>query len=254
MTASRRRDGPRRRRPDEKRRRIYREVWYLRDGAHVAHVAAHDTSICQAVTLKPGARVINVSNDALRKQASLSPEIERLINVAEQQATAVADLSQLVTRLLGSQPDAVRTEDRLIVLNRDALESEGPPRRRWMQASRVDLIPPRDLSVSLIPPRRTAARMRFVDETYRQGEVEVAEARPGDQVKFVAAIQKPGWPRVDAGAVGRVLEVHPGTHSLSVDVRGSTHTAEGVEVGPQQIEVDVHAILLLLHSEDPRAA
>lgn len=136
---SRRRNGPKRRKPNEKCRRIFREVWYARDGSNVLRSAAHGTAEgCRAVVLKPGAKVIDVSNDTLRKSAALDPDVERLVAVMEQQARAVADLTAVVNQLMlgGDRPDAVRTEDKLIVLNPEALQDEGPARRRWMQAHR----------------------------------------------------------------------------------------------------------------------
>lgn len=136
---ARRRNAPRRRNRTEKRKRIFREVWYMQDGSTVARNAGYDLPEgARAVVLKPNARVIDMSNESLRKHASLDPDIERLVALVEQQSKAVTNLTEIVSKLLGSggTPDAIRTEDRLIVLNPEALEDEGPARKRWMQANR----------------------------------------------------------------------------------------------------------------------
>lgn len=101
---------------------------------------------------------------------------------------------------------------------------------------------------------REAARMTFIDDTQRKGEVEIAEAKPGDSVRFTSEFQKPGWPRVDAGEVGRVRAVSPEADSLDIDVVGSMPREGGFEVQQYSVTVPSNTVALLLNSDDPRAA
>lgn len=81
------------------------------------------------------------------------------------------------------------------------------------------------------------------------------EAEVGDQVKFVADFDKPGWPRVDAGTVGEVREVSPESGQLAVNVTGVERTAgDAVVVSRQTIPVPADAVVLMLHDEDARRA
>lgn len=106
-----RRWGRRKRAPNH--RRLFREVWYTNDD-RTACAADRATEGHRAVVLKPGAKVINVSNDVLRRSASVEDDV-----------------------------DALRTEDRLIILNPAAIEAEGEQRRRWLTASANDDDPAR---------------------------------------------------------------------------------------------------------------
>ena len=102
--------------------------------------------------------------------------------------------------------------------------------------------------------QRQASRMTFIDDTQRQGEVELAEAKPGDSVRFTRAFEKPGWPRVDAGEVGRIRAVSPGTESLEVEVLGAMPYKGGVEVKSYAVEVPSSSVALLLNGDDPRTS
>lgn len=102
----------------------------------------------------------------------------------------------------------------------------------------------------------SAGRMEYRTEMNRQGEVEVGEVRPGDRVKFLADFEKPGWPRVDAGAVGVVRKVSAGADRLEVEVEGCSISADGSMEMSRSSAVPVHArqVALMLHSEDARVA
>lgn len=102
--------------------------------------------------------------------------------------------------------------------------------------------------------QRGASRMKYIDALQQPGELQVSEVKPGDSVRFTSAIEKPGWPRVDAGAVGTVTGVFDGRGSLGVEVQGCMeHEGGGVEVGMHEMEVPVDHLAVLLHDEDPRA-
>lgn len=135
---------------NERRRRVFQEIWYLKQGNSVAvpqHCANEDYRAC---TLRPGANVLDVSEatlakyrDQQRRTASAEdPRFEALLAAVTSQAASVERLTKMVEKLMGdAKPnggyDAIRTEDRLIVLDPKVLEQEqDPKRRRWMQASK----------------------------------------------------------------------------------------------------------------------
>lgn len=99
---------------------------------------------------------------------------------------------------------------------------------------------------------RKASRVRYIDEMQRQGEVATAQARPGDKVKFTSDFEKPGWPRVDAGTMGRIKEVQAGRDSFAVDVTGEMQKGAGSEFRRYTIQVPTRTVALMLHSEDDR--
>jgi hypothetical protein len=101
---------------------------------------------------------------------------------------------------------------------------------------------------------RKAVRMAYITDMNRQGECEVEEAKAGDRVKFLSAFERPGWPRVDAGELGRVRAVAAGSGMLEVEVTGTSKTAEGIEVKRHALPVPAGLVALMLHSEDQRAA
>jgi hypothetical protein len=115
------------------RKRLVRPTWYLRDGG-IAYDASFGTD-GDEIQLRDGARVLDMSSDDLRKSAAHDPEVARLIEAVQQQAEGIKSLTALVQELLGQKSgyDAVRTEDRLIVLNPKAVERT-PARRRWLEA------------------------------------------------------------------------------------------------------------------------
>ena len=74
--------------------------------------------------------------DLVRTAASDS-ETADLVAAVKEQAEAISRLTVLVEKLLSANSggyDAVKTEDRLIVLNPDAVEA-APKRKRWMEAA-----------------------------------------------------------------------------------------------------------------------
>lgn len=127
-----------------KRKKLYREMWYLKEGTNVAVNAAFDRDVgkYRELVLAPNARVLDVSEDTLRKHAQCDAQLQGLIDAVQTQAASIERLSAIVDRLLQQQVpgesayDAIRTEDRLIVLNPKALQEEGAPKRkRWLKAS-----------------------------------------------------------------------------------------------------------------------
>ena len=101
---------------------------------------------------------------------------------------------------------------------------------------------------------RDAARMRVYDAMQRMSEIDLERVDTGDNVRFMSTFQKPGWPRVDAGEVGRVRAVHAGRAALDVEVMGAKGGAEGLEVRNYVVEVPSEVVALLVHDEDARAA
>lgn len=114
------------------RKRLYKPLWYLREGTNVAYAADRGADGVE-VSLRPDARVLDLSATSLHKSAS-APDVAALVEAVAAQAKAIQSLTVSVERLLAVNTggyDAVRTEDRLIVLNPAALET-APARRRWL--------------------------------------------------------------------------------------------------------------------------
>jgi hypothetical protein len=138
------RTAAKRRRRVEKRRRIYRPTWYMRQGSQVAYAADCEQGAgAFEVTLRPGAKVLNLAEAELRKSAAAeggADETDRpLIEAVREQAAAIARLTVMLERLMGANKsgyDAIQTEDRLVILNPAALEA-APPRARWLKTSAV---------------------------------------------------------------------------------------------------------------------
>lgn len=121
--------------PKEKRKRFFQPTWYLKEGSNVAFTAAYGTS-GREIKLAPGARVLDLSEDTLRKHAAADPGAAELVAAVREQAEAIKNLSAVMDKLLAANTggyDAVRTEDRLIVLNPKAV-ADTPQRRHWMEA------------------------------------------------------------------------------------------------------------------------
>lgn len=116
----------------ERRKRVYRPTWYIREGSQVAWNAAFDVAGLREVTLAPGARVLQVGEHMLRTASKTDLDLAKIV---EQQSATIERLSRIVEQLMArnSSYDAIQTEDRLIVLNPKALE-EQPPRKRWLKA------------------------------------------------------------------------------------------------------------------------
>lgn len=146
-TASRRTAARRRRRKqiNRKRRRFVRQHWYLNE--HGVGLEADTGGGLREVTLRPGVRVLDMSESALtawvsgerRVAAATDPDVASLVAAVQSQPEALKALSVSVERILaqvgGQSPfDAVRTEDRLIVLNPKAVE-DIPKRAPWLKTS-----------------------------------------------------------------------------------------------------------------------
>lgn len=202
VTAAAGRDRRQQRHPSERRKRIYMPTYYRQAGdstgvAWGADVA--DMRDAVEVTLKPGARVLDISNDELRKTASTDANAE-LMQAVLDMASAVKDLSATVAAMQSRNTggyDAVRTEDRLIVLNDAAVAEKPKQRNRWMQASRslqAEDAPPkaaltwRGLPVYL---EHTVGDIRGADTEYpaymgyHYGYIPDTEAVDGDAVDVI---------------------------------------------------------------------
>lgn len=116
----------------ERRKRVYRPTWYIREGSQVAWNAAFGVAGLREVTLAPGARVLQVGEHMLRTASKTDLDLAKIV---EQQSATIERLSRIVEQLMAQNSgyDAIQTEDRLIVLNPKALE-EQPPRKRWLKA------------------------------------------------------------------------------------------------------------------------
>jgi len=126
------RDAKRRKRT-EKRRRVFRPTWYVREGSNIAFNASYGTNAKQIV-IRPGAKVLDMSESALRKSASLDHDTEKLVEAVHAQAESIRNLTVMVERLMALNTggyDAIQTEDRLIVLNPKAIQ-ELPKRQHWL--------------------------------------------------------------------------------------------------------------------------
>jgi hypothetical protein len=132
-----------------RRRKFVKQVWYRQPGEKYAVGYDRAPSDAQPITLKADARVLNISNQALRKYASA--ELEQLVVTQSEKIDA---LIALVEKLLGkSLYDAIQTDDRLIIINEAALiaDATSKPRRRWAAASpTVELLATRHQAVQLL--------------------------------------------------------------------------------------------------------
>lgn len=101
----------------------------------------------------------------------------------------------------------------------------------------------------------TSARLSYVTEVSRQGEVELHEASPGDQVRFLSEFQKPDRVYIAAGEVGKVRQVRENEGKIDVVVRGTVRSAgESEAVKTIAVSVPTEHLALMLHSEDARVA
>ena len=130
--------GWRRRRETKKhKQRMYRPVWYMREGGNVAFSGAYGQEGATEITLKPNAKVLDLSDRSLKRTAALSDDAALLAKAVETQAEAIRNLTVLVEKLLAANTggyDAIQTEDRLVVLN-PAVVEEAPKRQRWLNTS-----------------------------------------------------------------------------------------------------------------------
>lgn len=129
--------GRRRRRQElRKKKRFVREMWRLRKGGNVAYLPGVDVGDDSLVVyLRPGAKVLDVPDSALRKTAQVvdGPDAALLAAVREQ-AEAIKNMTVMLDRLVPANKsayDAIRSGERLVVLNADALEAEGAKRDHW---------------------------------------------------------------------------------------------------------------------------
>lgn len=97
-------------------------------------------------------------------------------------------------------------------------------------------------------------RMKYITDTQRQGEVDVGECKHGDRVKFLGDFDKPGWPRVDAGTMGVVRGVKPGSDTLVVECSASKRSGGVDEFKRYSFDVPADVVALMLNSDDPRGS
>lgn len=134
-----------------RRRKFVKQVWYRQPGDQYAVGYDRAQANAQPITLKADARVLNISNQALRKHASA--DLEQLVAA---QSEKIDTLVALVEKLLGkSLYDAIQTDDRLIIINESALveDATSNPRRRWAAATiapAVELLAARHQAVQLL--------------------------------------------------------------------------------------------------------
>jgi hypothetical protein len=99
----------------------------------VAFTAAYGTEGREQVTLRPGAKVLDLSEKDLHARTA-SKDDQALIEAVKSQAALIERLTELVERLMALNTggyDAVKTEDRLIILNPKAVEAT-PARTPWL--------------------------------------------------------------------------------------------------------------------------
>jgi len=134
--------GRRRRQLKKKKQRMYRPVWYLREGSNVAFSGAYGQEGAVEITMAPGAKVLDLSEGSLKRTAALSEDAEKLAQAVSDQAVAIKNLTVLVEKLLAVNTggyDAIQTEDRLVVLNPQAVE-KAPKRQRWLNTSQEGVV------------------------------------------------------------------------------------------------------------------
>lgn len=121
-----------RKRPKKRRKkRVTQPTWYRAPGESVAFTANYDIPNAVEIQLKPGARVLSMSESGLRRTASADAAlVQAVADQAEAIKMLVANLEQLRAKNTGDY-DAIATEDRLIVLNPEVVR-ETPTRSRWL--------------------------------------------------------------------------------------------------------------------------
>jgi hypothetical protein len=85
------------------------------------------------IALRPGARILDLSQRDLKKSAST--DVDSVLIQMNEQSERVERLIVLLEKLVAGEDvqgyDAVQLADRLVILNPEALESEAP-RKRWL--------------------------------------------------------------------------------------------------------------------------
>jgi hypothetical protein len=103
------------------------------------------------------------------------------------------------------------------------------------------------------------ARVRFLDENNKQGEVDIAKVKVGDIAKFKADFIKHGEgdeddteKKVLGGELAEVLDVFPDMPGLLVEAPCELTGMGGRILGESEFMVEPESIVLVLDSRDPR--
>ena len=107
--------------------------------------------------------------------------------------------------------------------------------------------------------RRTAARVRYLDEAGRYGEMDMTSIRAGDLVKFEAEFIKRADDEHDdttktvaAGEVGEVIDVLNDVPGLLVEVPCMLNSMDGAIIGESEMFIEPQTVVVLVDARDTR--